>query len=176
MHLLPSFFFGPMSKQKLRPWPICQKGGPLYSGARYGAFWASCFTPALIRCRRYFCHMPYMYIQQMRRRLKKVCRAPLHWTRRGYLNSTRDKNPLPCYGFPTNDQQMIIHQAFSLDHSGDAEFFFYFPCTCTCISVPEYKGVSHKFRSQYVTYITLRNTNKVMWIRFHLGQHATAGV
>ena len=35
-------FFWPMSKQKLPPWPICQKGGPLYSGSRYVALWASC--------------------------------------------------------------------------------------------------------------------------------------
>ena len=31
-----------MSKLKLPPWPICQKGGTLYSGARYVALWASC--------------------------------------------------------------------------------------------------------------------------------------
>ena len=36
--------FRPMSKQKLPPWLICQKGGTLYSGARYVALWASCFT------------------------------------------------------------------------------------------------------------------------------------
>ena len=30
-------------KQKLPPWLICQKGGTLYSGARYVALWASCF-------------------------------------------------------------------------------------------------------------------------------------
>ena len=28
--------------KKLPPWPICQKGGTLYSGARYVALWASC--------------------------------------------------------------------------------------------------------------------------------------
>ena len=28
-------FFGPISKQNLPPWPISQKGGTLYSGARY---------------------------------------------------------------------------------------------------------------------------------------------
>ena len=31
-----------MSKQKFPPWLICQKGGTLYSGARYVALWASC--------------------------------------------------------------------------------------------------------------------------------------
>ena len=35
-------FFSLMSKLKLLPWPICQKGGTLYSGARYVALWASC--------------------------------------------------------------------------------------------------------------------------------------
>ena len=29
-------------KNKMLPWPICQKGGTLYSGARYVALWASC--------------------------------------------------------------------------------------------------------------------------------------
>ena len=37
-------FFGPMSKQKCLPRPIPQKGGTLYSGARYVALWASCLT------------------------------------------------------------------------------------------------------------------------------------
>ena len=36
-------FFGPINKQKCPPWPIPQKGGTLYSGARYVALWASCF-------------------------------------------------------------------------------------------------------------------------------------
>ena len=35
-------FCGPISKQKCPPWPIPQKGGTLYSGARYVALWASC--------------------------------------------------------------------------------------------------------------------------------------
>ena len=35
--------FGPISKQKCPPWRIPQKGGTLYSGARYVALWASCF-------------------------------------------------------------------------------------------------------------------------------------
>ena len=35
-------FFGWISKQKCPPWPIPQKGGTLYSGAWYVAFWASC--------------------------------------------------------------------------------------------------------------------------------------
>ena len=35
-------FFKPISKQKCPPWPIPQKGGLLYSGARYVALWASC--------------------------------------------------------------------------------------------------------------------------------------
>ena len=37
-------FFGLISKQKCPPWPIPQKGGTLYSGARYVALWASCLT------------------------------------------------------------------------------------------------------------------------------------
>ena len=36
-------FFGPISKQKWPPWPIPQKGGTLYSGARYVALLASCW-------------------------------------------------------------------------------------------------------------------------------------
>ena len=41
---LPSFmFFGPIGKTRWPPWPIRQKGGTLYSGARYVALWASCF-------------------------------------------------------------------------------------------------------------------------------------
>ena len=36
-------FFGPISKQKCPSWPISQRGGTLYSGARYVALWASCF-------------------------------------------------------------------------------------------------------------------------------------
>ena len=36
-------FFGPISEQKCPPWPISQRGGTLYSGARYVALWASCF-------------------------------------------------------------------------------------------------------------------------------------
>ena len=35
-------FFGPMNKQKCLLWQIPQKGGTLYSGARYVALWASC--------------------------------------------------------------------------------------------------------------------------------------
>ena len=35
-------FFGPIRKQKWPPWLIPQKGGTLYSGARYVALWASC--------------------------------------------------------------------------------------------------------------------------------------
>ena len=36
-------FFRPISKQIWRPWPIRQKGGTLFSGARYVALMASCF-------------------------------------------------------------------------------------------------------------------------------------
>ena len=35
-------FFGPIGKTRWPPWPIRQKGGTLYSGARYVALWASC--------------------------------------------------------------------------------------------------------------------------------------
>ena len=35
-------FFGRISKRKWPPCPILQKGGTLYSGARYVALWASC--------------------------------------------------------------------------------------------------------------------------------------
>ena len=37
-------FFGLISKQKCPPWPISQRGGTLYSGARYVALLASCFS------------------------------------------------------------------------------------------------------------------------------------
>ena len=41
---LPSVcFFGLIGKTRWPPWPICQKGGTLYSGARYVALWVSCF-------------------------------------------------------------------------------------------------------------------------------------
>ena len=36
-------FLGPIGKIRWPPWPIRQKGGTLYSGARYVALWASCF-------------------------------------------------------------------------------------------------------------------------------------
>ena len=39
---LPSMFFGPIGKTRWPPWPIRQKGGTLYSGARYVALLASC--------------------------------------------------------------------------------------------------------------------------------------
>ena len=35
-------FFGLIGKTRWLPWPIRQKGGTLYSGARYMALWASC--------------------------------------------------------------------------------------------------------------------------------------
>ena len=37
-------FFGPISLQKCPPWLISQRGGTLYSGARYVALWASCLN------------------------------------------------------------------------------------------------------------------------------------
>ena len=36
------FFWGRSEKTKWPPWPIRQKGGTLYSCARYGTLWASC--------------------------------------------------------------------------------------------------------------------------------------
>ena len=42
-------FFGLISKQKCLPWSIPQKGGTLYSGARYVAIWASWFWWDLVR-------------------------------------------------------------------------------------------------------------------------------
>ena len=41
-------FIGPISQQKCSPWLIPQKGGRLYSGARYVALWASCCHNFLI--------------------------------------------------------------------------------------------------------------------------------
>ena len=40
---LPSLCFWPIWKTRWPPWPIRQKGGTLYSGARYVALWASCY-------------------------------------------------------------------------------------------------------------------------------------
>ena len=40
---LPSLCFSGRSENKHGPWLIPQKGGTLYSGARYVALWASCF-------------------------------------------------------------------------------------------------------------------------------------
>ena len=40
-------FSGRSEKTRWRPWPIRQKGGTLYSGARYVALWASCFILTL---------------------------------------------------------------------------------------------------------------------------------
>ena len=37
-------FFRAIGKTSRRPWPIHQKGGTLYSGARYVALWASCLV------------------------------------------------------------------------------------------------------------------------------------
>ena len=37
-------FFGPIGKTRWPPWPISQRGGTLYSGARYVALWASCLA------------------------------------------------------------------------------------------------------------------------------------
>ena len=48
-------FFGPISKQKCPPWPISQRGGTWYSGARYVALWASCCVGFLV-CTRWHCH------------------------------------------------------------------------------------------------------------------------
>ena len=47
-------FFRPIGKTRWPPWPICQKGGTLYSGARYVALWASCFSDS---------HNVYIYIR-----------------------------------------------------------------------------------------------------------------
>ena len=40
-------FFGLIGKTRWSPWPIRQKGGTLYSGARYVALWASCLGLSL---------------------------------------------------------------------------------------------------------------------------------
>ena len=43
-------FYRRISKQKCPPWPIPQKGGTLYSGARYVALWASCYNWIIVFC------------------------------------------------------------------------------------------------------------------------------
>ena len=45
-------FLGLISKQKCSPWQIPQKGGTLYSGARYVALWVSCFPKKSARFAR----------------------------------------------------------------------------------------------------------------------------
>ena len=60
-------FFGPMGKTKWPPWPIRQKGGTLYSGARFVALWASCLLVHLSR--RLKCTIVIM------RSPSSVCRA-----------------------------------------------------------------------------------------------------
>ena len=47
-------FWGPISKQQCPLWPIPQKGGKLYSGARYVVLWASCFKKAT--------RIPHVYV------------------------------------------------------------------------------------------------------------------
>ena len=42
--LYRGFIFGQIGKTRWPLWPILQKGGTLYSGARYVALWASCLT------------------------------------------------------------------------------------------------------------------------------------
>ena len=42
-------FFGPIGKTRWPPWPIRQKGGTLYSGARYVALWASCYILCVLK-------------------------------------------------------------------------------------------------------------------------------
>ena len=50
---LPSLCFSGLSVNKnVGLWPIPQKGGILYSGARYVALWASCLKPYGKSCRR----------------------------------------------------------------------------------------------------------------------------
>ena len=44
-------FFWPIRKQKWPPWLIPQKGGILYSGARYVGLWASCYKIRFILSR-----------------------------------------------------------------------------------------------------------------------------
>ena len=49
-------FFGPIRTQKWPPWLIPQKGGTLYSGARYVALWASCLpvlSISYVKCVKY---------------------------------------------------------------------------------------------------------------------------
>ena len=41
-------FFRSIGKTRWPPWPIRQKGGTLYSGARYVALWASCFMLSVL--------------------------------------------------------------------------------------------------------------------------------
>ena len=43
-------FFGPIGKTRWPPWPICQKSGTLYSGARYVALWVPCLVVVLPFC------------------------------------------------------------------------------------------------------------------------------
>ena len=48
-------FFRLISNQKCLPWQIPQKGGTLYSGARYVALWASCLQLYACAIRNFYC-------------------------------------------------------------------------------------------------------------------------
>ena len=64
-------FFGPIRKQKWPPWLIPQKGGTLYSGARYVALWASCYFDSLA----HFFLAKILHVPRNRR--KRSCKGTL---------------------------------------------------------------------------------------------------
>ena len=79
-------FSGPISKQKCPPWPIPQKGGTLYSGARYVALWASCYFQSIPKDDRLYSdsNMPvecnlhkikYMYNKKLLKTVWPDCKA-----------------------------------------------------------------------------------------------------
>ena len=75
-------FFWPISKQKWPPWLILQKGSTLYSGARYVALWASCYTVLLTYCFVYhevLIPQPCRMRQQRRRKLNLICNIFKVW-------------------------------------------------------------------------------------------------
>ena len=56
-------FFGPIEKKRWSTWPIRQKGGTLYSGARYVALWASCWK---CLCRNFIVNTDWKILKNVR--------------------------------------------------------------------------------------------------------------
>ena len=65
--------FGLISKQKCLPWQISQRGGTLYSGARYVALWASCFLLSALTYWAGILHMTLFYCTTYQLWVSSIC-------------------------------------------------------------------------------------------------------